>query len=65
MSLRDKYLAPHSEATGVAPQSPTIAVLVMASQRLRCPGVWVHGRPAGGSLGAWYPIVVFEYTSEQ
>ncbi len=27
-----------------------------------CSTVWVHGRPEGGSLGAWYPIVVFDYT---
>ena len=28
-----------------------------------CSRVWVHGRPAGGSLGAWYPIIVFELPS--
>ena len=26
-----------------------------------CSRVWVHGRPGGGSLGAWYPLVIFEY----
>ncbi len=30
-----------------------------------CSTVWVHGRPAGGSMGAWYPIVVFEYSLEE
>ncbi len=27
----------------------------------QCSRVWVHGRPKSGSLGAWYPLVVFDY----
>lgn len=27
----------------------------------RCSTVWIYGRPGGGSLGAWYPIVIFDY----
>jgi hypothetical protein len=31
----------------------------------RCSRVWVHARPKGGSLGAWYPVVVLEYELTQ
>jgi len=27
----------------------------------RCSAIWVYGRPGGGSQGAWYPIVIFDY----
>ncbi len=27
----------------------------------RCSRVWVYGRVRGGTLGAWYPIVIFDY----
>jgi hypothetical protein len=27
----------------------------------RCSTVWIYGRPGGKSLGAWYPVVIFEY----
>ena len=30
-------------------------------QANRCSTVWVYGRPGGGSQGAWYPIVIFDY----
>jgi hypothetical protein len=34
-------------------------------QGARCSRVWVYGRVSGGTLGAWYPIVIFDYPLPQ
>lgn len=29
-----------------------------------CSRVWLHGRPNSGSMGAWYPVVIFDYVAK-
>ncbi|MDQ4076110.1 MAG: hypothetical protein M3220_07665 [Chloroflexota bacterium] len=27
----------------------------------RCSNIWVYGRLRGGTVGAWYPLIIFDY----
>lgn len=44
-----------------AQQSALEAEEYCIDQGKRCSTVWVYGRVSGGTLGAWYPLVIFEY----
>lgn len=66
--MRDMRVEPGDTIRVSAGRSQEIAVeaeeYCVGSNQDRCSRVWVHGRPGGGSQGAWYPIVVFEYDLE-